>query len=307
MNDGGASGTNQNDFGFALFAVLSFMLLAAAVVTPFLTNARTDALIARNVTNEIGNGMLADGLIALAANQIWKKIHLPGFTIPKSLKCQLGPTTIKFDLQNHAGLIDLNAASADLLKVGFLASGYAADISEDLAQTALRYRSVEQLQGPASLVEVAGGLKGGLFEAVDELNDFRVRQTKLRPDYRSIFTTRTATGTILDTALPSATQLVLKDMPASNIYFVVSGSPPLVAMTLTVALSRHGKFQFGASTEFGRNSVAEFGRLSPLRVFDKQVEVEADAVSTELSNCSSLIDQDALSAMRVLLVGETRQ
>lgn len=297
----------RDDHGFALFAVLSFLLLAASVVTPLVMNARTSALIARNVADDVKMRLLADGLIDLAKAEITAKAGLPDFSIPQVVQCAFGSSRISYEFQNHAGLIDLNAASADLLRVGFLASGHSADIAEKLAQTVLRFRSVEQGADQFSPVQVAGGLKFGLFESVDELNDFQATDMDLTPDYHRTFTTRTATGTVLKSAMPSATELVLKNMPEQDAYFVVSGSPPIVALSLSISVSRQGKATHQALMDTGPDAAGIFRNLSPLRPIGQKDGVDVLPSLDNTVDCNAFFDRGTIDAMRILVDGDDRQ
>lgn len=292
----------NKEHGFALFAVLSFLLLATAIAAPLVTNARSSALIARNVAADLKDRALADSLFLLAGAEISSRSQQPDFELPRSVKCTAEQTSIQVDILNHAGFIDLNAASADLLHVGFLAAGFEATTAEELAQTVVQYRSVEQTPGTARTVTVRGGLKHRLFESVDELHDFQTDDKDLSPDYRRIFTTHTATGTILNSALPQSVETVLKTLLPESAYFVVSGSPPLVALTISVSVSRPGKRLLIASIELGPNAAEGLQRLSPLRIDMDANQMAPRDTSSSVSACEALFSPAAQELIRALVV-----
>jgi general secretion pathway protein K len=120
----------NRDAGFALLVVLAFLVLAASIATPFLTSTRTYAFATRNVAKAAIGGEQLRGAIAIAATGYAARA-LDGTDLPKQVTCAMSQPgiTIAFDFQNHAGLVDLNAASAEALKTGFLALGVSGEIA----------------------------------------------------------------------------------------------------------------------------------------------------------------------------------
>jgi hypothetical protein len=188
-----------------------------------------------------------------------------------------------------------------------LAAGFDVTTADLLAQIVVQYRSVEQTPGTTRKVTVRGGLKHGLFESVDELYDFQTNDKVLSPDYRRIFTTRTATGTILNSALPGNIETVLKTLPPESAYFVVSGSPPLVALTISVTVLRPGKRLLMASIELGPNTAAGVHRLSPMRIDLDANRTPPRDISLPLSGCAVLFGPATQELLRALVVEGARQ
>ncbi len=294
-DDGGGQ-----DNAFALFAVLSFLMLAATILIPFVTSARTQALISRNVASELKDRMAMRGLIEISAYRLFMNARQPEFITPNSLLCQFDQASVAIYFQNHAGLIDLNAASADLLALGFQALGVGANDALNLAQATIQFRMVAT--GPATepLVAIRGGYKNALFETVDELLDFSLPTSARPAQLKNIFTVHSATGTILDEAVSEPIKEVLKDQPQSATYFVVSGQPPLDTVTASVEVYRRGKTKVLASAIARPTDINSTSALvSPVTV-SWQPET-TDTIEGGRSPCSDFFEASELSAIQSLV------
>lgn len=176
--------------GFALFVVLMFLMLAAAIATPFFSTARDYALILRNGTQASRERTVSDGLLALSAQRYFE---LAGRQerLPAQVSCAVGDNgeTLFVSFQNHVGLIDLNAASSQLLRLGFVALGVDASAAQQLAAAVESYRSPDPGARPAeSGAPIFGGLKKAPFESPAELLDFRLPASVDAEALASVFT-----------------------------------------------------------------------------------------------------------------------
>lgn len=208
---------NGPESGFALVAVLWFLLLVAAVVAPFAVAARTDFLIASNIREQNRLDMLADGLSTLVALRVLGDdgaallAELPLNSTPVS--CAAGRYLIAMELQDQTGLIDLNVADEATLAIGLQSIGIARGSADAVAETIVRYRS-HQPESSRPEIAVRGGLKGGRFESVVELSDLKPLSNLEPADLHRAFTVHSGLGVLAASRAP--TQLAtLLEAPAN--------------------------------------------------------------------------------------------
>ena len=165
---------NDRD-GFALVSVLLFLLVVAAVITPFILAARTDFLIASGQLNKARHQHTADGLVrhfarqvAASANEINELLKLN--SEPMMAIC--GDNLIEVRIQDQRSLIDLNQAETELLAAGFAAAGLPASDTYDLAALAEKYRAPNSGFSDAGDDKLSDGFKYSGFEAIEELYEF---------------------------------------------------------------------------------------------------------------------------------------
>lgn len=161
------------DDGFALVAVLVFMLVVSAIVAPFAIAARTRLMIAGNQTEHERLALLADGLANVVSAQLvqglWPAAREKNSS---SAGCRSGQFSFEVRVQNHAGLIDLNAAGRDDLAAGFTSLGLSQEVSNSLADSVIRSRSPVSVFG--SVFSTRAELESdrhGPFESVSELQE----------------------------------------------------------------------------------------------------------------------------------------
>ncbi len=290
--------SDERDAGFALFAVLSFLLLSAVVATPFLTGARTKALIARNVTAELKDRLAARGLLVLAGQRYASWARLGDPTLPRQVFCDTQGGSVRFSFQNHAGLVDLNAASPDLLALGFAALGALPDKAQRLADAVIAFRTVATGTAQPEPLSVRSGYKHGQFESVAELEDFTAPEGVSLADADALFTVHTGTGTLYQSEAPAALAAAINAMPQSSAYFVVQGQVPSGALTVKAQMLRRGKPALLAEaivrpTEAGSGLVL----LAPVRLVDVPTSQEAGA---QTLSCEAFFGKPAAVAIAAL-------
>lgn len=163
---------NDED-GFALLAVLGFMLLLAMILMPFAASSRIQALTSAyeyhrtrmNYAAEALNGYLS---YRLASDDRWRS--LADRNELSSAVCKTGRLILGVSVIPGAELVDLNTAEAELLVEGFRQVGLNADQSQRMAEAVAAFRSPAQ---PAVLPDenVANGFKHGPFEDIAEMHD----------------------------------------------------------------------------------------------------------------------------------------
>ncbi|MER8583551.1 general secretion pathway protein GspK [Mesorhizobium sp. M1423] len=118
--------------------------------------------------------------------------------------CRSGEFTFGVRVQDQSGLIDLNAADAHLLSLGFASLGFDRQTSEDLAEAAIQFRGSTNAFAaqaePATSVGPAQD-KQAPFESVSELQEFSALASTPPHDLYDVFTVFSKRGTLsLDSA-----------------------------------------------------------------------------------------------------------
>ena len=231
-----ASGPDDRDGGFALVMVLLFLLTVTALITPMVLAARTEFLIAANRYRHDRMEMVAEGLVAVLARQLAAppiEGRSPGLTIRSApMRCRAGGLEIEARVQDQRGLVDLNAAEPDLLEAGFVALGFERSPAARLAQAVVAFRfspEEEEEEGDASpdrgadqaAGAVLGGPKGGPFEAIEELYDFRDLRGVPAQAIAETFTVHNRRETVHGPGLSQRLSLILPATPTPRYPFVV--------------------------------------------------------------------------------------
>jgi type II secretory pathway component PulK len=192
--------------GFALVAVLWFLVIASAVVAPFVILARTDFLIAANASQKLRLSLMAENLATLISLKLTNQRQGANFraNVPLDstrMSCSVGKYDIEIWLQDQSGLIDLNTADEKLLNIG-LRSIDIADPEPVVAAISL-FRSYEpQAAGMASAAKIVGGRKSGPFESVIELSDIQALKDIEPAALHRAFTVHTGQSEVFKTRAP---------------------------------------------------------------------------------------------------------
>lgn len=160
--------------GFALIAVLGFLMLLAIFLTPFATSARLYALLS---DNELQNKRLEQAAEAINRYFIWRLSIDPDWKSQADrggidiVGCQIADTDILMSIIPHARLININTADTSLLAAGLNDLGIDLGSASALARDIVAFRSPrsEDVSGE----QIQSGLKRAPFEDISELYDFR--------------------------------------------------------------------------------------------------------------------------------------
>lgn len=233
--------TAGSDTGFALVAVLAFLLVTAAFTTPFLASAKIQALVTRNTGQLTREKILLRGLIEVAGVRFFELYQNRGIATASAVRCPAGNSSgpdIIFHFQDHSGLIDLNAASADLLTLGFESLAIGRDEAAAVGSEAVRFRSVDGGQRFASdRTPPRGGHKHALFERTGELQDLLVEMNIAQNDIERVFTVHSGAGTVDESASQGALLAKLQALKAGERYFVVNNVRRGAALTVEAELA----------------------------------------------------------------------
>ncbi|MGK6317749.1 hypothetical protein [Neorhizobium sp. DT-125] len=165
---------SRGEGGFALLAVLGFMLLFAMFLMPFAASSRVKALTSSYEYDQTRLGYAAeaiDGYVAwrLGHDSHWKLRAEEGEFL--SLHCMIGDAVITISIVPHARLINLNTAEEPLLRAGFEEIGLTGQEAENIANKVMRFRSLRMIDD-GEAAGVNAGLKHAPFEDISELHDF---------------------------------------------------------------------------------------------------------------------------------------
>ncbi|MCV3243107.1 general secretion pathway protein GspK [Mesorhizobium sp. ZC-5] len=255
---------NGPESGFALIAVLVFLLLVAAVVAPFAVAARTTFLIALNTRDQSRLDTMADGLSTLVALRVIGNdgaallAELPPNSSPVS--CAAGKYTIGIRLQDQAGLIDLNVADEATLAVGLRSIGIVTGAAT-AAETIVKYRSY-QPEDSRPAIAVTGGLKSGPFESVIELSDLKPLASLEPADLHRAFTVHSGQSAVAASRAPAALAGLLR-LPADD----GAGGSSMRIFAVEVAVqdqARAAKGYAGFLAEPSSSPNPPFRRVEPL-------------------------------------------
>jgi general secretion pathway protein K len=187
------AGGQDGESGFALVAVLWFLVLVSAVVASFALAARADFLISSNARQKLRLDMMADNV----ATTLSLRLSAAGYGALKDdirldstlYSCSSERYAANLRIQDQAGLIDLNAADEKLLTVGLRALGLTASDNTAIAKEIINSRSYQPLVQPGQPdVVIIGGRKAGPFESVIELSDIEFLDQFEPADLHRVFT-----------------------------------------------------------------------------------------------------------------------
>ncbi|MBK8208936.1 MAG: general secretion pathway protein GspK [Rhodospirillales bacterium] len=179
---------SRRERGFALLMVLWTLMLLAFIATVFGDNARTEVLLARNLVSNARAEALADGGVFRAAAGLTRAPRDGGFrgdgqiyVWRPALDDNAGGEAIdgeevRFTIRDEGGKIDLNQASAGLLRELFVAIGLEPKPSAALADAIVDFRDEDQEKQAAGAetreykaAELPWGPKNKPFVLVEEL------------------------------------------------------------------------------------------------------------------------------------------
>lgn len=183
--------------GFALVAVLAFMVIVSAIITPFALTARTRLMVARNETEHQRLSLLAEGLSNVLAVELIGENPPSALTVnSEPMRCRISPLNFEIVIQDHSSLIDLNAAGEETLSTGFRSLGIDETKAKLLATSVAAYRVAStSASSEEALIEVGPKtLKHAPFESVSELQDFQALTRFDLRDLLDVFTTQSLRG-----------------------------------------------------------------------------------------------------------------
>ncbi|TSE10949.1 general secretion pathway protein GspK [Mesorhizobium intechi] len=276
-----SAGTSSRDesarSGFSLVAVLVFMLIVSAIVVPFAVTAKTRLMIANSEVEQERLSLLGEGLGNVVASTLTGASGRQKFALDSTpASCRSGGFSFTVRVQDHGGLIDLNAADDRLLELGFAALGFEQQTSAELAKAAIRFRDNAKPFADLPRSRSAVGPpedKQAPFESVSELQEFSALASIPLRTLNGVFTVNSKRGTISIDRAPGRLRAALAGGSSAS---VVVASADASAYTVEVVVRRDGtgivgeagfiieKSPTGAAfSRVSRSPAAEAGALPP--------------------------------------------
>ncbi|KSV75913.1 hypothetical protein N185_15825 [Sinorhizobium sp. GW3] len=279
--------------GFALLAVLGLMMLVSILLISFSTSARLRALTADNALRAFSYAEMGDVITRHVAERILTAgniIPVRMLRIPDTNDCVLGEYSILLAVQDHAGLIDLNAAGLPLIAVGFQSLGFSKEQAASLALATDSYRRSDRKLSAGS--DPAIPYKHATFEDVSELLDFPELQTFSPADISGVFTVQSQAGTLSMDAASDAVRSV------ASAYS--DGVLPLIALrTRPRALTVVASIRRGET--FISTSAAIFRYAGNKVVYAGAVSAQATELPGDYLPCRQFMDASMLAAIGEVL------
>ncbi len=158
--------------GFALVAVLWLSGLIAVMAAGFAVSARLNILTHAAALHGQQLEAAADGLTRLTAFRLATEPTAP----ETPLRCRWNDTTFaEVHAQDQSGLVDINAASIELIRQLVEGAGAAPGLAEKIALAIGDFRDVDSVDAneasePETYPGMGFGPKNGPFEAIEELD-----------------------------------------------------------------------------------------------------------------------------------------
>lgn len=179
----GRARSGGNEQGFILVVVLWFIAVLALVATTFLTSVRYHVRIAANQMDNAQAQLNADAAVRLVAFRLaamnQRDLRSGALKVDGSIaECELpGGQPVLISVQDHAGLVDLNAASPELLRKLFMSAGVTPNEATRLANATVDFRDPDDSSrnGGAEAADYQrrgfeAGPKNGFFQTRWELD-----------------------------------------------------------------------------------------------------------------------------------------
>lgn len=229
----GSRDLEQGQDGFALIAVLLFLLVATAIITPMVLAARTDFLLSSRDYLKTRHAVLAESILnivswELASLGLEKNEALLLNSEPMKAVC--GSYAISITVQDQAGLIDINAAPERLLESGFQALGFSGSEARSLSEITIAYRTpqVNGVLPPRGADDLSNGLKYFAFEAIEEIYEFP-GFSRMSPDQiAQVFTTYSKQGSVNSNVMSPLLSDLLPNEATGQFPFIISQEAPLL-------------------------------------------------------------------------------
>lgn len=284
-----------NQAGFALVAVLVFMLLAAAVIAPFAIAARTQLMITSNETERLRLSILAEGLtnvvaVRLAAGE--QSVSVLGRSEPYN--CQAGVYTFTISMQDHAGLIDLNAASDAQLSVGLVALGLERDAAQTLAATIVTSRSAASPFSSALSPTEDG--KHAPFESVSELQDLPGLSNLPLTELQDTFTIFSRQGLLRTDLAPKRLRELMEDQPETD--NTPNDGVRTMPFTIDVLVARYGSPVMGHSGYVVERAPTLPGGIKRLSKISPRETADQTVAPGRLDGCDRFFGAEVASLLK---------
>ncbi|MBY3136119.1 hypothetical protein [Rhizobium laguerreae] len=257
------NGNCYGEDGFALLAVLAFLLLFAALLLPFSSAARLAALTSSHDFEHARLSYAAEAVniyvaAKLASETSWIS-SIKRDASADGMSCRIKDFTLTLRMVNHAGLIDLNVAATTTIAAGLATLGLDDRQAGAVANSIVAFRSPQRDTALPIGPEPSFGLKHAPFEDVVELLDFTEMRQFTPEQLSEIFTVDSHSAFIdRDLASKPLQSILAKLDGAAHV-----GSSAFPTYTLMTRISRRGEtaidariVTIGGDRQTGRRSSA---------------------------------------------------
>ena len=288
--------------GFALLAVLGFLMVVSSLLIIFTTSSRVKLLTSNTRYSDARLGYAAEAINAIIARRIAADVavaHGDGAWVSGlSVRCRFGQTELYTQVQPHSGLIDLNTAGQDLLQVGFAALKFDAAEASSLARAVAEYRSVGSRSDPTdqAAMPTEAGLKHGPYEDVSELNDFAAMRRVSLGDLARVFTVYGKRSTLDMRAAPEAITNAMASASPDNALASQTGTSSDV-FTIETTIRDSGFSQYRGDIYGIGSAGAPFAKKLSILPSDGLVPPIAAPGST---NCDALLEPRVVDLFRAV-------
>lgn len=163
--------------GIALLSVLWVLMLLGLMAATFTYASRTETKLARNLLESAKAESLADSGLSLTIAHLVQPVAAGGWLLDGQVHSgRLDGGEFRAKIADEAGKIDLNAATADLLRALFVAAGLDGGDAAGLADAIIDFRDPDKLRGlngaeddDYSAADLGHDAKDSPFQSVDEL------------------------------------------------------------------------------------------------------------------------------------------
>ena len=168
---------SQGRRGIALLSVLWVLMLLGLMAATFTRTTRSETQLARNLLENAKAEALADAGLHVTAAMLLQPVTAGGWSIDGQVRAvSLSDGEFRATIVDEAGKIDINHASADLLRALFVAVGMDGQDAGALADAVVDFRDPDHLHGlngaeddAYRAADMGHDAKDSPFEAVDEL------------------------------------------------------------------------------------------------------------------------------------------
>jgi len=204
---------DARDDGFVLIAVLGGMLILALIAASLLLSARSQIKLRAAAATQAELSAIADGVVRLAAVKASQAqseaMQLDG----TPTWCREGKTVVRLEVNDVAGLVDINLAPPEVLEILLAGLGTARGDAKALAAAIIDFRDANEvvMPGGAEAPEYASagrsyGPKNAPFDTVEELDQVLGMTPELLQRMRPLVTVHNKSTTI-DVSLAPLTLL----------------------------------------------------------------------------------------------------
>ncbi|MBK5571573.1 hypothetical protein [Ensifer sp. SSB1] len=167
--------------GFALVAVLAFLVMFAMFLTPFVTASKVRVLSVSNRFESERLGLAAQAINDLLASKMSRdplfKAELLRITRQNPQSCMVRNVTLTVEVLDQSSLIDVNRATPELIARGLESLGLELATASETARAIVAFRSFASVGQENVSATSPETVKYGPFESIVELHEFSALQS----------------------------------------------------------------------------------------------------------------------------------